>query len=745
MKTMIFLYWIMSFFVLTGIKAENMVRTSIRYHKEGKIVTQTVSDLSKNKTLIDSNGCEWQFSVIQKKVENDKTAQDYVFTWKLIKGKAQHVSFAVDFLFDNWTSSNYVFVPSIVYDGNRFAVKDINYPPFWYEKSEWRLDMPTTTTVQPSLGKQGEQGKIELTSGNTSTPLMAFFSQRDQKAWMVQTNQGNSLGDYGLTLEETNKRKEAIFSIHAPVTRQGNMSDIPATVSVGEKVVITCRTYDFHAVQLHDMMDTFLNVRKTMNTGVSNDVLPFSQVWNLMNELYQTRRWDDRIDMYWLSDVKEKASWNFIWQLGWCGGGQSTLPILKNGSDSDKKRAMRNLETIYSKTQAKSGFFYAYGDGREFYGFGYSAPLKHSVTMVRSQGDWLYMAQRQMNLLQSRGEQINTHWLEKTQKQIEAFVRIWDKYGQFGQFVDVETGDICIGNSTAGAIVPAGLVLASQLYGNPRYLEIAREAGRGFYKNYVAKGYTTGGPGEILSAPDSESAFALFESYMVLYDYTHEKEWLTYASELLPICASWVVSYDFNFPVHSVLGKIGAKSCGSVYASVANKHAAPGICTWSGDCLLKYYRATDDKRALDLLVDIAHNLPQYISRKDCLIGNMASGGVCERVNLSDWEGKENVGGSIFGSCSWCEVAAMLTVTEVPGIYVQSDRQIVAVFDHVQVDKQFDQNGRLVLNVTNPTSYSATIRIYIEDSQHARNKKFDLEDSNIKTITLEPGKSALVAI
>lgn len=725
--------------------AINQIRPSVNYYQEGDVVSRTYFETDKPTVTTDVNGCEWLLTVDKRAVENDNTAQDYVFTWELKRGVAKNVSFSVNFQFDRWTPDNYVFVPSIVYDGNRFAVKDINYPPFWYDKNEWRLDMPTTTTVQPTLNEKGGQSRIDLTSGNASTPLMAFFSQRDQRAWMVQTNQGNNLGDYGLSIEEKKNQGEAVFSIQAPVVRPGNRADFPATVSVGEKVIVSCRTYDFKASRLNDMMDRFVEVRKTFNPATRNDVLPFSHAWTLLDDLYQNRRWDERIEMYWLSDVQEHASWNFIWQLGWVGGGQSTLPLLLQGTDQGKERAMRNLDVIYSKTQTKSGFFYAYGDGKEFYGFGYSAPLEHNVTMVRSQGDWLYMAQRQINLLKSRGEQVKSSWLEGTKKQAEAFARLWDKYGQFGQFVDVETGDLCIGGSTAGGIVPAGLVLASKLYDNPRYLDIARQAARDYYTNYVAKGYTTGGPGEILSTPDSESAFGLFESYMVLYEYTGEKEWLKYASELLPICASWTVSYDFIFPESSPLGKIGAHSCGSVWASVANKHAAPGICTWSGDCLLKYYRATNDERALELLTDIAHNLPQYISRKECPVGNMPSGGVCERVNLSDWEGKDQVGGSIFGSCSWCEVAAMLTVTELPSLYVQSDKQVVAVFDHLKVNKKQAGNGRMILEVTNPTSYPADVKIYSETSGEARKNLLLISSDRLQVVRLNPGESKEINI
>lgn len=737
-----------STFSLGSVYAAGDIKPSVRYHQDNKVVASTSFDEEREASQVtDSKGCQWVLRTKKQQVSGDKTAFDYTFTWVLKKGTAEHVSFAVDFEFDGWTPDNYVFVPAIVYDGNRFATKEIGYPPFWYDKAEWRVDMPTTVTAsQPTLGRKGEPSKpIELTSGNASTPLMAYFSEKDRKAWMVQTNQGNDLGDYGLTIQENEDRSEATFSITAPVTRTGNGADIPATLKAGESVSISCRVYDFKAKRLNDMMDRFVEVRKDFNKSERRDVVPYSHLWTLMNTLYQTRRWDDRINMYWLSDVKDKASWNFIWQLGWCGGGQATYPILLRGSDSDKERALKNLDAIYDRTQAKSGFFYAYGDGKEFYGFGYGKPLGDNVTFVRSQGDWLYLSQLQMNLLQSRGETVKSAWKEGTRKQADAFVRLWDKQGQFGQFVDVETGDICIGNSCAGAIVPAGLALAAKTYGNPRYLEIACLAARDFYTRYVTKGYTTGGPGEILSTPDSESAFALFESFMVLYEETGSKEWLKYASELLPICASWTVSYDFDFPKGSAMEKAGAHATGAVWASVANKHGAPGICTWSGHSLLKYYRATADQRALELLEDIAHGLPQYVSRQECPIGSMPWGGICERVNLSDWEGKSGVGGNIFASCSWCEVAALLTVTQMPSIYVQTDRRQVTVFDHLKVENSQGADGRMVLKITNPTAYPADVKIYSETSKEARKNLMPTNVTDMKSVSLHPGETKEITI
>lgn len=738
---------VFNLFALHGICNAADIKPKVRYHEGRKVVESTTFNALNSSSVTDAKGCQWSLKSVKKKVAADNMATDYTLTWKLKKGLATNVSFSVDFEMDDWSPENYVFVPAIVYDGNRFEAKKIDYPPFWYDKSEWRLDMPTTFAAHnPSLGKVGSPSKpIQLISGNASTPLMAYFSNKNHKVWMVQTNQGNTLGYYGMNIEENADRSKATFSITAPVVRLSEEEDSAVTVKEGESISISFRVYDFKAQTKNDMMNRFVDVRKDFNKSERNDVVPYSQVWTLLNNLYQTRRWDDRINMYWLSDVQEEATWNFIWQLGWVGGGQATFPIMILGSEEEKDRAKKNLDAIYDRCQTKSGFYYGYGDGKEFKGFGYYLPLENNIAFVRSQGDWLYLSQLQMNYLEAQGEKVKDTWKEGTRKQADAFVRLWEKYGQFGQFIDVESGDICIGNSCAAAIVPAGLALASKLYGNQHYLDVAKAGARWFYNNYVRKGYTTGGPGEILSAPDSESAFGLFESFMALHDITGDKEWLTYANELLPICISWTVSYDFDFPATSPMGKAKAHSTGSVWASVANKHSAPGICTWSGNSLLKYYRSTGDKRALELLEDIAHGLPQYVCRKECQIGEMPIGGICERVNLSDWEGKDNIGGQIFGSCSWTEVAAMLTVAQIPGIYVLTDKQQVTVFDNVKVETVKAADGKMVLKVTNPTIYPADVKIFAETSAAAQTTLLPVSVNGMQTVHLEAGETKEVNI
>ena len=205
-----------------------------------------------------------------------------------------------------------------------------------------------------------------------------------------------------------------------------------------------------------------------------------------------------------------------------------------------------------------------------------------------------------------------------------------------------------------------------------------------YYTRDALSGYTTGGPGEILHCPDSESAFGLLESLIELYDMTKEEKWLEYSKYMANHCSSWVVSYNYHFPKSSEFGKLDMKTIGSVFANVQNKNSAPGICTLSGNSLYKLYKFTKNEMYLELLKDIALTISQYMSTnerpifswdvpKDASLlsdNNIKSekeqlpqGFICERVNMSDWEGARCVGGVFNGSC-WSETSNLLTLAEV---------------------------------------------------------------------------------
>lgn len=94
-----------------------------------------------------------------------------------------------------------------------------------------------------------------------------------------------------------------------------------------------------------------------------------------------------------------------------------------------------------------------------------------------------------------------------------------------------------------------------------------------------------------------------------------------------------------------------------------------GVCTASGDAIYKLYKYTNKKEYLTLLRDILFFIPQCVSTEERPIfawgkepKKLLPGWICERVNTSDWEGPEGVGG-VFYASYWCETSVLLSFSE----------------------------------------------------------------------------------
>jgi hypothetical protein len=133
--------------------------------------------------------------------------------------------------------------------------------------------------------------------------------------------------------------------------------------------------------------------------------------------------------------------------------------------------------------------------------------------------------------------------------------------------------------------------------------------------------------------------------------------------------------------------------------------------------LLKLFRATGDRFHLDLLCDIAHGLPQYLPHPAKPLGDATIGHMCERVNMTDWEGPDRIGETL-RMTTWAETSLMLTTVEIPGVYVQPDRSLVVAFDHVTAEIVTEDVAKLVVRIFNPTSLPAKVRVLSESESES---------------------------
>lgn len=683
--------------------------------------------------------------------------------------KKQAKKSAVKFVLEEpeWDTNNYVFAPAALYNGNRFSSICKEYPPMLTQEEARRFDGRPVLTDVPRLSQDGN-GCVQLSVGDLSFPCIGYYSPKNQSGYLMFFRHKNELGDFGITVREDASKRTASFILSSPCVRtpykyamcttSEKSDDAGAALKPGDTVTFSFSEYRFKCRSITDFFSMFLRCRQMQPLPRSHpNNVPWHYAFKLIEEKYNRRNWVEDFGFYTSSEAQSGIFRQ--WQTGWVGGAINTLPGLKLGCDETKEKSRRTLDFVFGKIQHKSGFLYGlFCDGRA-YGDDFLNQENTNIVMSRKNADALYYLAKQMLFLRESGEAVSPEWISGLQRLAEAFLSFFENNGDIGQFIDIDKGKPYIGGSASGGLVCAGLALCASYFSRPNYLDAAQKIAEEYYEKYISKGFSNGGPGEILSCPDSESAFALLESFVTLYRCTKNTLWLKYAEDTAALCSSWCVGYDYSYSKDTQFFERGTATTGAVWANVQNKHAAPGICTMSGESFLHLYRATGNIAYLELLKDISHNLTQYLSTPENPIyasyvwHNRSAhtqkllrrkyakavfslsrssplmqkkllsayqklfnpvGRINERVNLSDWEGKNNVGEVPFGSC-WCEVSAMLTYSELPAVYIRPDTGLCFALDHIICSVKSLTDDKLTVELYNPTSYDADYRIFTDNS------------------------------
>ncbi|MBN8502565.1 MAG: hypothetical protein J0M19_15665 [Sphingomonadales bacterium] len=662
-------------------------------------------------------------------------------------GSAPDITAGLRWTDANWNPANYVLIPGAVYAGNRFSALRRPYPPHIRDLGQngrrLHLDIGDVPRLSADLGRS----HLDQTS---AVPGMGLYCPARSQGWLWLTPQASAHGPYGLEVIENDARTSAEILLLTPGFVHplpddddaepgiGKLSAVhlhpenarPVSLRAGESIHLVFEMHHFECRDAAGLFARLFHHRTNLFPEAGRpapDVLPFSAAWDLISAKHNADNWHEERGLYRIGLPWLPGQFTQFWQNGWVGGGATAYAMAQAGDATAQARAKRNLDFILKSGLSKRGLFKAImgddgawkGDGCE----GWDEPW----CLVRRQGDTLFFVLRQLELLHERGEAIPAAWSTAAQRAATALCEVWEQEGEFGFQLNYDTGRLMIRGSTSGALIPGALVLAAQHFREPRYLGVARAAAAHYRDHDLAWGVTTGGPGDAVQAPDGESIFGLIESFILLHEHTRETGWLESARQACHQAASWAISYPYQFPPGSALGTLGIDARGALLANAQNKCGVPGICTLSGQGILRTFRASGDVPLLDLLRDIAHALPQYVSRADRPIParlpwahplpHLPAGWMCERVNTTpSWP--EALGEQSAYSC-WCEVALMLTWCDLPGVYPQPDTGLLCALDHVQAAWTDDSRRRLRL--VNPTTFPAHVRVLVETADLARTR------------------------
>lgn len=688
----------------------------------------------------------WQVKLSTSAPDKMLDAIEFELKCKLESGNSPQTSISIDFTIDNWSKSNYVLMPAATYNGNRYESRRIRYSPKLLDSRDIGPDKPPLISDIPRLNINDGPSRIQERSGSMSAPAIGFYSEENKKGFWLLTNQATKYGDTGIGIEESRDRKTAVISLTIPVVRENyqyfltdNQSpsvDKAPDFKAGDEFTLKFRVYFFSSQEIKGLFNRYSEIRKdVLGETTLKPFIPFSSCFSVQETKFNEQNWVNEFGYY---SVGMRENFLQDWQIGWTGGMISTYPMLFAGNETSKQHVIRNFDWLFPNGICPAGFFWDSGEkGTIWYGGDIRKPNTKNWHLVRKSGDGLYYIIKQLMLMKKANMSVKNEWEMGTQTVAESFVNLWKKWGQFGNFVDSQTGEIIVGGSTSGAIVPAALVLAGQYFENTSYIEIAQSSAEYYYNNYIKKGITCGGPGDAMQNPDSESSYAMLESFMLLYEYTLDKKWLLMAEDMADQFTTWVMPYDYTFPDNSALGKLGVQTTGMVCANTQNRHGAPGICTYSGIALWRLFRATGQIRYMQLLKEIAYVMPQYLSHPLRPIDKMKIGWMSERVSTTDW--LEGIGELMYGS-TWAETSLMLSYIELPGLYIQPDKLFLCAIDNIEAQIEKDRPGSITVKITNSTKAEAKVRLFVESSKQAQEPLGENALWNKSVVILKPGNS-----
>lgn len=658
-------------------------------------------------------------------------------------------SVSLEFVLNSWSREDYLLMPAAVYAGNRFRSIPLAYPPYAVMTPDEALEPPVTITDIPRLSGTDARSRIQLLAGDMSIPAIGCFSPERRQALLLLTAHETAAGYTGLFFEEDLDAGSAVLRLSAPGVREDTQyvfannrfpsTDRGVTFRAGERIRLPFCLYTFPADTVDGLYARLFDTRREFDRDDKPHCVPFSAAYRAIRDKYERCNYD-AAGGYYRVGVDGDPVYN-DWQTGWIGGGIVPYVFLREHG-LPHQHALNNLRFLWERLQRESGHFVPmFSEGREINDT-FGRVDGRMIALTRRDADLLFYLAKALPLLRRCGEGL-TEAERSVRRLADAFAQTFARYGQFGQFIDIDTGEIVTGGTAAAGLVPGALMLAAEWFDDDALRETARQAGEYYYRTFTARGLTNGGPCEIAQCPDSESAFALLESDVLLYETTGDAVWLARAEEAARQAASWVVSYNFHMPKDSLTGRLSLHTTGAVFANAQNKHAAPGICTMSGDSLLRLYRCTGKTAYLELLRDISHAIPQFVSLAGRRLMTwdgvfLPEGFINERVQLSDWEGRETIGEVRNGSC-WPEVSMLLTYAEVPGIYADRHSGLVMALDHVDCTAQWRLDGSLALDIHNPTRFDAEVRILVDgdpaDEAHRVRRVAPVSAGETVTVTI----------
>ena len=254
-------------------------------------------------------GALWHSELKQNELETDGI--QLAWTALVKSGHASSCALSLAFDLTSWSKENYVLMPGAVYNGNRFEMRSLTYPPLLEDPDDIGPNKPILTTVVPGLSQSGNSSIIEMTTLDPATPALGFYDPKLGKGFWLFTEQLTSMGATGISLEEFCDANQASIKLTIPRMRQSivqtaypamYLTSIPDQAPdwiAGSEVSLTVRIHIFDCFKLQDLFDRFMDLRQTLIPPQKmKHELPFSAAWSIQETSHNKEKWVETYGYY---------------------------------------------------------------------------------------------------------------------------------------------------------------------------------------------------------------------------------------------------------------------------------------------------------------------------------------------------------------------------------------------------------------------------------------------------------------
>ncbi|MBO7195583.1 MAG: S-adenosylmethionine:tRNA ribosyltransferase-isomerase [Alistipes sp.] len=125
--------------------------------------------------------------------------------------------------------------------------------------------------------------------------------------------------------------------------------------------------------------------------------------------------------------------------------------------------------------------------------------------------------------------------------------------------------------STAEAFYVAPLIIASKLFKNKQYFAAAEKVSKLYADRHLKMNGCYWGGTLDATCEDKEGAWAAFQAFIHMYEYTKQPQYLDWAKHAMDVCLSYVVVWDIPLPAGR-LADYNFRSTGWTVVSPQNQH-----------------------------------------------------------------------------------------------------------------------------------------------------------------------------